>query len=77
MSKEIKLDDDLTFEKAIDQLNELVKKLNEGKASLDDSLYYYQYGTALVDFCNKKLTEVRQQIEIVNTASGNTENLDI
>ncbi len=77
MSKEIKLDDDLTFEKAIDQLNELVKKLNEGKASLDDSLYYYKYGTAQVDFCNKKITEVRQQIEIVNTASGNTENLDI
>ena len=77
MAKEIKLDSDLTFEKAIEQLNELVKKLNEGKASLDDSLYYYQYGTALVDFCNKKLSEVRQQIEIVNTGSGSTEDMDI
>ena len=67
MTKEFKIEEDMTFEKALEELNGVVKKLSEGNTTLDDSLNLYKYGTALVAFCNNKLNEVKQQIEIVNT----------
>ena len=67
MAKELKIEEDMTFEKALEELNGVVKKLSEGNTTLDDSLSLYKYGTALVAFCNNKLNEVKQQIEIVNT----------
>lgn len=72
MEDVIKIDENMTYEKAIEELKVVVKKLNEGNCTLDESLKYYKYGTSLVEFCNKKLNEVKQQIELVNPANGET-----
>ena len=72
MEDEIKLDENMTYEKAVEELKIVVRKLSEGNCTLDDSLKYYKYGTSLVEFCNKKLNEVKQQIELVNPSNGET-----
>jgi len=70
MASEVKIDDNMTFEKAVEELNGIIRRLNEGKVTLDESLNLYKYGSALVDFCNGKLNEVTKQIEMVNTVDG-------
>ncbi|SCW27536.1 Exodeoxyribonuclease VII small subunit [Ruminococcaceae bacterium YRB3002] len=72
-----KIDENMTFEQAMSELNNTVKKLSEGKCTLDESLEYYKYGTSLVKFCNDKLNEVKQQIEVINTANGTTSPVDM
>ena len=73
MSNEVKIDETMTFEKAVEELNVIVRKLNDGNVTLDESLELYKYGSALVKFCNGKLNEVTKQIEMVNTEDGTRE----
>lgn len=54
---EIKLPATLTFETALDELEQITHKLEEGRESLDSSIKLYEKGVALRDFCRKKLTE--------------------
>ncbi len=70
MASDIKIDENMTFEKAVEELNGIIRRLNEGKVTLDESLSLYQYGSALVKFCNDKLNEVTKQIEQVNPSDG-------
>ena len=72
MEDMIKIDENMSYEKAIEELKTVVRKLSEGNCTLDESLKYFKYGTSLVEFCNKKLNEVKQQIELVNPATGET-----
>ena len=67
---EMKIADNMTFEQAVKELNEIIVKLNDGKVTLDESLELYKYANKLVKFCNDKLNEVKQQIEEVNTNDG-------
>jgi|JI10StandDraft_1071094.scaffolds.fasta_scaffold98860_2 exodeoxyribonuclease VII small subunit len=48
---------DLTFEKALADLEEITEKLEDGKESLEDSMRLYEYGLALKEFCEQKLKE--------------------
>ena len=73
MSNEVKIDETMTFEKAVEELNVIVRKLNDGNVTLDESLELYKYGSALVKLCNSKLNEVTKQIEMVNTEDGTRE----
>ena len=70
MASDIKIDENMTFEKAVEELNGIIRRLNDGKVTLDESLHLYQYGSALVKFCNDKLNEVTKQIEQVNPSDG-------
>ncbi len=70
MASDIKIDENMTFEKAVEELNGIIRRLNDGKVTLDESLNLYQYGSALVKFCNDKLNEVTKQIEQVNPSDG-------
>ncbi|MBP5260848.1 MAG: exodeoxyribonuclease VII small subunit [Clostridiales bacterium] len=77
MDNEIKIDENMTFEKASELLNGIVRKLSEGNVTLDESLQLFKTGTALVAFCNDKLNEVKQQIEIINTQTGDADPADL
>ena len=48
---------DLTFEKALAELEDITDKLEDGKESLEDSMKLYEYGLALKEFCEQKLKE--------------------
>ncbi len=55
-----------TFEEAYADLQEIVSKMESGQMTLEDSLSAYQHGDALLQFCQKKLSDVEQQVQILN-----------
>lgn len=52
-----------TYEEAFSELEKILHKLNEGKASLEDSLTLFTKANHLITFCNKKLFSAEKQIE--------------
>jgi exodeoxyribonuclease VII small subunit len=48
---------DLTFERALEDLESITEKLEDGKESLEESMKLYEYGLALKEFCELKLKE--------------------
>ena len=45
----------MKFEEAYRRLEEILEKMNSGKASLDDSLKLYEEADKLIVTCQKKL----------------------
>lgn len=56
---------ELTFENAILRLEEIVKLLEKGNASLDESLKLYEEGISLVRFCNSALDNAENKIKML------------
>lgn len=52
-----------TFEKAFSQLQELVKRLEGGSLSLEDSLKAFEEGVKLTRFCQESLSTAEQKVE--------------
>ncbi|MCF8009217.1 MAG: exodeoxyribonuclease VII small subunit [Halanaerobiales bacterium] len=55
----------LTFEKAIKELEEIVNQLEEGGLPLDKSLNKFSKGIKLIKYCNEKLNETSKKIEVL------------
>ena len=53
---------DLTYEQAVSELEEIIRKLESGEASLDDSISLYSRGMELSGFCKEKLDSIVKQI---------------
>lgn len=52
----------ISFEAAMQQLEQIVDRLENGEESLDSSLKLYEEGSALAAFCYKKLQGAEQKI---------------
>lgn len=50
------------FEEAINRLQEIVDKLENGKLDIEESLKYYEEGIKLSKLCSKKLEKVENKI---------------
>ena len=60
-----------TFENKMNRLEEIVKLIDQGDVSLEDSLKLFQEGTALVESCGKLLDDAELQVKkIVADADG-------
>ncbi len=55
--------ENLSFESALVELEEIVRALESGKAPLDKSISDYERGISLKNHCEKKLAEARLKIE--------------
>ncbi len=53
----------MSFEEAMAELETIVRKLESGEASLENSLNDYSRGTALKAHCQKTLDEARLKVE--------------
>ncbi len=53
------------FEDALDKLEKIVSKLEEGDLPLEESLKYFEEGIRLSRFCNQKLDEAEKRVEIL------------
>lgn len=74
MNKKI---EDITFEKALVRLEEILKGLEQGSAPLDESLNMFEEGVKLVKLCNFKLDNAEQKIKIlVKNQEGNYDEQD-
>ncbi len=58
-------DDKFNFEKALQELEKLVEKMEEGDMSLEESLKQFERGVALTRSCQKALTDAEQKVQIL------------
>ena len=59
------------FEEALRELEDIVRKLESGDLSLDDSIALYERGQALKALCEARLNDARARIEqIQQNAAG-------
>jgi exodeoxyribonuclease VII small subunit len=57
---------ELSFEKALEELEGLVARMEDGKLPLEESLAAYQRGAELVKFCEAKLADAQARIAILD-----------
>lgn len=53
----------VSFEEALDALNETVKAMESGDLSLEESLVSFEKGIALVRECQQSLDKAEQKVE--------------
>jgi exodeoxyribonuclease VII small subunit len=65
--------DELTFEQALAQLEQIVRKLEEGQPGLSDALALYELGVRHLKQCHDALAKAERKIELLAgiDAAGN------
>ena len=53
------------FETALKKLEEVVRRLEDGDLSLDDSLKAFEEGVKNAAFCARKLAEAEKRVELL------------
>lgn len=61
-----------SFEKSINRLNEIVKQLQSGELSLDESLKVFEEGAELIGTCSSILDKAEQKVSKLS-ATGEKE----
>lgn len=56
---------EMTFEAAMARLEEIVRSLEDGGATLDASLGLFEEGIGLVKLCNKRLDSAEQRVKML------------
>jgi len=59
-------ENELSYEQAIKQLEEIVAKLDKGECSLDESMKLYEKGMFLSNHCDKLLKNFQQKVTVIN-----------
>ena len=55
------------FEKSLEDLENIVQRLDENELSLDEALSLFEEGIKLSRFCSQKLDAVEKKVEILLT----------
>jgi exodeoxyribonuclease VII small subunit len=55
-----------TFEQALEQLEALVARMEDGKLPLEESLAAYQRGAELIRFCEGRLAAAQARIAVLD-----------
>jgi exodeoxyribonuclease VII small subunit len=71
MSKQKKTDID--FESSLEELEELVARMEEGDLTLENALTQFERGIKLTRQCQKALREAEQKVEILMEKTGGAE----
>lgn len=56
----------MTYEKSLERLNEIIRLLENGEASLSESLDLYKEAVTLSVDCKKELEEAKLKVEIID-----------
>jgi len=70
-------EEQLSFEEAMKQLEELVEKLETGEVPLEKAIQYYQEGMKLSKICSEKLGNVENQMQQILNEHGEFESFSI
>ncbi len=66
-----KVEEDVSFEEAMEQLEEMVDSLEAGTLGLEESLKTFEKGMSLVRMCQKKLEDAETKIaKLVKNKDG-------
>ncbi len=64
-------EEDETLEETFARLEEIIRQMEEGKLSLEDSFTKYHQGMDLLKSCNDKIDKVEKQMQVLDE-EGNT-----
>ena len=67
---------EVSFEDALERLEEIVDLLESGENPLEKSLELFEEGVGLVKLCNKKLEKVENSVKILINNNGEMEEKD-
>jgi exodeoxyribonuclease VII small subunit len=60
----------MSFEAALDELKDIVERLESGEGKLDEAIETYQRGDALRRHCEAKLRAAKEKIEKISLGAG-------
>ena len=66
------MENKITFECAMAELEALVKKLELGSLSLDESLSAFESAVGLIKVCNEKLENAKRQVRLLTENEDGT-----
>lgn len=55
-----------SYEEAIQQLEKITESMQNNDLPLEESLATYEYGQELVQYCQQKLAEVEQKLQVLD-----------
>ncbi|HEO64078.1 MAG TPA: exodeoxyribonuclease VII small subunit [Candidatus Omnitrophica bacterium] len=62
---------EMDFEGSLKKLEAIVDEMESGSLSLDEAIKKYETGVRLVEFCTKKLQEIKKKVDmLVKSSSG-------
>ncbi len=67
---------DMSFEDALAELEEIVRTLEDGSGTLDQSIAAYARGAELKKHCEGKLTEAKAKVEKISLGPGGAMSLE-
>jgi exodeoxyribonuclease VII small subunit len=67
----------LSFEEAMDKLEGIVERLEEGDVPLEEAIAIYKEGMELSKLCHDKLKNVEEQLAQIITEDGRRESFSI
>jgi len=65
MTKTKALPKNLSFEKALERLQEIVTELEDPEKGLEASLELFEEGVALSRFCRSRIDEIQKRVDVV------------
>jgi len=72
MTKIKTLEENISFEEALRELEEIVKKIDNGQESLETAVNSFERGILLKNHCEKKLKGARLKIEKITKLADST-----
>lgn len=75
LDKQIKPIESLSFEQALQELEIIVRQLEEGRVDLDKAIVFYERGTGLKKHCEAKLKQAKMRIDQINLTPEGTAHL--
>ncbi len=69
--------DEISFEDALEKLETIVEKLEEGDVPIEKAINYYQDGMNLSKLCNDKLKNVQEKMTQIMNEQDELEPFDI
>ncbi|MGI4752975.1 MAG: exodeoxyribonuclease VII small subunit [Janthinobacterium lividum] len=70
------LDENISFEEALSELEEIVKKIDNGQETLEAAVNSFERGILLKNHCEKKLKKARLKIEKITKLADSTITLE-
>ena len=64
------MSDNFNFEKALEDLNQIVTKMEQGGLSLKDSLAHFEKGISLTRECQLALEQAQQKVQLLMEKNG-------
>jgi exodeoxyribonuclease VII small subunit len=67
----------ISFEDAMNKLEQIVDKLEEGDVPLEEAIVFYKEGMELSKLCHDKLKSVEEQLTQIITEDGRKQSFSI